>query len=87
MHAQLCMLSLRPDDISGMASRPALEFRRVPRMRVSVEVLNLSWSTSVVVAEGDSSRDIFTIRALDIQGPRQLLCDPLFVNKSVGRNE
>jgi hypothetical protein len=86
MHAQLCMLSLRPDDISGMASPPALEFRRVPRMRVSGEVLKLSWSTSVVVAKEDSPRDIFAIRALDIQGPRQLLCDdPLFVNNSVGR--
>jgi|HubBroStandDraft_3_1064219.scaffolds.fasta_scaffold136567_2 hypothetical protein len=59
-----------------------------PRMRISVEVLNLSRSTSIVGAGEDPLRDILAIRASDMQGVRELLCDdPLMVDNTVGRNE
>ena len=54
-------------------------------MRISVEVLNLSRCTSILAAEEDSLRDILAIRASDIRGRRELLCDhPRIVDNTVG---
>jgi hypothetical protein len=48
-------------------------------LRISVEVLNLSRSTSIVAAEEDSLRDILANRASDMHGARELLCDDLLI--------